>query len=568
MAEISGGREVKHLGWGLPVLIGAALRYWGIGFGAPLTSNLYIRPDESLVIVSGAMGTPSTYAYPAFFLELSALIFRLMGGDPANGFGLDPTPYYLAVRIMAALFGSATVVLVYLIARRVMDGPWPAVAALAYAVSPLAVRDAHYAVTDIPSVFFQTAVVWFALRYVDAEAGRAAREFWLAALALGLSMNTKYAGVLLATVLITAVWMRIKRTGEAPVWGRAAGAAAGLAILFAALNPFLLMNFARAWKEIWSIVEVLYLWQPGDPPWTVTHALWQVVKPLGQGSGGWTGAALAMGAACYAAWKRDKPLLLIAQPALSTFLVLLPFQHTVPYRYLLPALPCIAILAVTVFARLPRLPKPVVLGLAIAALAGVEGTTSARLVRLLGKPDSRSIAGEWIQQNISRDVPVVWFGGPECEPQFAESPESVQRRIEFAYRRYGAFSGAIVSAPYKMMRDARQRAGVTGWEVHRNPPEAGLPAREFAMVTSEYPLRMTHYQLPVPAEALEDTHPPQFFPALRQEAGKCDEFELDLIDAWFLPFRPLGCVERPGPNLTVRRVRVRQDAPLNGRRGP
>ncbi len=551
---------MRHLTWGLPVLIGAILRYWGIGFGAPLTSNLYIRPDESLVIVSGALGIPSTYAYPAFFLELSALVFRLMGGDPATGFGLDPTPYYLAVRIMAALFGSATVLLVFLVAKRVLDGPWPAMAAMVYAVSPLTVRDAHYAVTDIPSVCFQTAVVWFALRYIDAEPARAAREFWLAALALGLSMNTKYAGVLLATVLISAVWMRTKRTGEAPPWGRLAGAAGGLVALFAAINPFLIMNFARAWKEIWSIVEVLYLWQPGDPPWTLSFALWQVVKPLGQGSGGWTGAALAVAAMGYAAWKRDQFLLLIAQPVVSTFLVLLPFQHTVPYRYLLPALPCIAILAVAVFARLPKLPKPLLLGVAAVALIGVELTTSVRLVWLLGKPDSRSIAGDWIQNNIPRTLPIVWLGGPECEPQFIESAESVQRRIEFAYRRYGQFSGAIVSAPYEMMRKAKQEAGVSGWEVYRNPPPDQLPAREFAMVTSEYPLRMTRFKLPVAAGELEDLRPAQRFQALRQEKGVCDDFELDLIDAWFLPFRPLGCVERPGPNLTVRWVRTQVGA--------
>ncbi|HNY40151.1 MAG TPA: glycosyltransferase family 39 protein [Bryobacteraceae bacterium] len=552
---------MKHLGWGIPVLIGTLLRYWGISFGAPLTSNLYIRPDESLVIVSGALGVPSSYAYPAFFLELSALIFRLMGGDPATGFGLDPTPYYLAVRAMAALFGSATVVLVYLIARRVLDGPWPMMAALVYAVSPLAVRDAHYAVTDIPSVFFQTAVVWFALRYVDAEPGRAAREFWLATLALGLSMNTKYAGVLLATVLITGVWMRTKRTGEAPPWGRLTGAACGLVVLFSAINPFLLMDFTRAWKEIWSIVRALYLWQPGDPQWTLTYALWQVAKPLGQGSGGWAGAALAVAGMGYAVWKRDKTLLLIAQPGLSTFLVLLPFQHTVPYRYLLPALPALAILAVAVFARLPKLPRPVAIVGAALLLAAVEVTTSARLVWLLAEPDSRSLAGDWIQRNVPKSVPIVWLGGPECEPQFIESPESAQRRIEFAYRRYGPFSGAIVSAPYEMMCKAKREAGVKGWEVYRNPLKNELPAGEFALVTSEYPLRMTKFALPVASSELIDLRPAQTFPALRQEEGSCDEFELDRIDAWFLPFRPLGCVLRPGPNLVVRWVHFRPGAP-------
>jgi len=80
------------------------------------------------------------------------------------------------------------------------------------------------------------------------------------------------------------------------------------------------------------------------------------------------------------------------------------------------------------------------------------------------------------------------------------------------------------------------------------------------MVTSEYPLRMTRFKLPVAAGELEDLRPAQRFQALRQEKGVCDDFELDLIDAWFLPFRPLGCVERPGPNLTVRWVRTQVGA--------
>ena len=558
---------MRHWAWLVPALLGGALRYWGISFGAPITSNLYIRPDESLVIVSGAIGQPSTYAYPAFFLQFANLLFRLMGGDPAIGFGLDPTPYYLAVRCAAALFGTATILLVYLIARRVLSGNWPFLAALTYAVSPLAVRDAHYAVTDIPSVFFQTAVVWFALRYLDAEPQRASREFWWAAAALGLSMNTKYAGVLLVTVLISAVWMRSKLTAEAVPLGRLAAAAVALAAAFAVFNPFLLMNFERAWKEIWSIVRVLYLWQPGDPSWTLPSALWQVVKPLGQGSGGWTGAALAMAAIAFAARKRDIPLLLIAQPVLSPFLVLLPFQHTVPYRYLLPALPCIAILCAAVFDRLNRLPRPLVWTSAILLLVGVEITTSVRLVRLLGETDSRSLAGEWIRHNVGRDTPVVWLGGPECEPQFTESAASVQRRIEFAYRRYGPVSGAIVSAPYQLMLKAKWASGAMGWEIYRNPPAGELPASEFVLVTSEYPLRMTRYTLPVVAERLQDLRPAQKFPALRREQNGCGNLELDLIDAWFLPFKPLSCVERPGPDVTLRFVRTSgvEDAPASRR---
>lgn len=541
--------------WVGPLLLGAALRFRGITFGWPLLSNLYIRPDESLVVVSGVMGAPGTYAYPAFFLEIASALFRLMSAHPRTAFGLDPSPYFVAMRLVAALFGSLTILLVYLVARRVVSEGWAGLAALVYAVSPLAVRDAHYAVTDIPSVFFQTAVLWFALRYVDAPAGRAAREFWYAAAALGLSMNTKYAGVLLVSVLMSAVWMRARQSGEGLPWKRAAGAAFLLAAMFAAVNLSLLRNWPRAWEEIWSIVNALYFWQPGDPRWTLTHALWQVAKPLGQGAGGWLGMALGLAGMAYAAWRKEPKLALIAQPVVATFLILLPFQHTVPYRYLLPALPGIAVLSVAVLARARRWRLAVMV--TAVALLGPGAWTSVRFVELLATEDSRSVAGAWIREHVPSGVPVVWLGGPECEPQFMESAASVGRRIEFAYRRYGPFSGAIVSAPYILMEKARREAVTRGWEVYRNPPPGEVPAGEFVLVTPDYPLRMARYKLPFAEERMETLGPAQTFAALRQDSSGCRDFELDLIDAWFLPFRPLECVERPGPNLTVRRVRVR-----------
>ena len=222
----------KNLLWLAPLLLGGALRFRGITFGWPLTSNLYIRPDESLVIVSGVTGAPSTYAYPALFLEIATVLFRMMGGDPATRFGLDPSPYFVALRCVAALFGTLTIALVYLLARRVLSGAWPMLAALIYAVSPLAVRDAHYAATDIPSVCFQTAVVWFALRYVDAPPGRASREFWCAAPA-GPSMNTKYAGAAAQRAALRSL-MRARQWRAAL---RRFGGRGGLLRIVAAVNP-------------------------------------------------------------------------------------------------------------------------------------------------------------------------------------------------------------------------------------------------------------------------------------------------------------------------------------------
>lgn len=553
----------RHAYWLIPLLAGAALRYWGISFGAPILSNLYIRPDESLVIVSGVefarhLGTPGTYAYPALFQQMAALLSHLINSDPAHAFGLDPTPFYLAVRALAAAFGTATILLVYLIARRFLDRPWSALAALAYALSPLAIRDAHFAVTDIPSVFFQTSVVWFALRYLDAAPARARRELWLAALALALSMCTKYAGLLLASVLFTAAWLRARQRAEPFPWFFVGKLCAVAAVIFAAVNPYLFIHWNQAWEEIWSIVEVLYLWQPGDPAWNLPYALWQLVKPLRHGIGGWLGLAAGIAAIFHAAHRRDSRLLLVAQPVISTFLILLPFQHTVPYRYLLPVLPALAVLITVFLLRInPRLPLAGAAALFLLLIP--QAGTAVGFVRLLARQDTRSQAGAWLQAHVSQSIPIVWFGGPECEPQLQESPASAGRRIDFAYRRYGDISGAIVSAPYRLMKEAREKERRPGWELYRNPPAGEMPPGELYLVTPRYPLRMANFKLPVPESTLQSVGAPVTFNSLA--AGTWNGLELDLIDAWFLAFRPLDGVLRPGPNLTIRRMLYRPATP-------
>jgi hypothetical protein len=550
---------MKHLWWAVPVLAGSLLRFWGLSFGCPILSNLYIRPDESLVVVSGVelvknAGAPGTFAYPALFIEMVGLLYHVMSSNPPLQFGLEPTPYFIAARLLAALFGSATVLAVYGIARHVMSHPWACLAASTYAAAPLAVRDAHFGVTDIPSICFQTGVVWFGLRYLAANQKGKNRAFWFGAGALALSMTTKYAGLLLFTVFLSALWMGTQSRGERFPWRSLAAAVLVVALFFIVLNPYMILQAEKAWEEVWSILKVLYGWQEGDPPWSVASALKQIALPLRYGSGGWWGLAMAITAMGYGLWKRDPRLLLILQPVLSTFLVLVPFQHTVPQRYLLPALPSLAVLAVFLPQLMPRrLLRYSVAALLLFLTAG-QAWDSLRFVRLLAMEDTRTLAGRWIVNNVPKTRPILWLGGPECEPQFEESAASISRRIEFAYRRYGPTSGAIVSTPYLLLKDARQGRQESGWEVYRNPPIGQLPGSEFLLVTPDYPLSMAQYELPLPRGNLQTVGEVIRFRSIVD--GYKNDLELDPIDAWFLPFQPLEGLLRPGPEISIERVRI------------
>ncbi|HEX5140203.1 MAG TPA: glycosyltransferase family 39 protein, partial [Dehalococcoidia bacterium] len=109
-------------------------------------------------------------------------------------------------RRLSALFSAATVLLVFLIGRR-LYGDWAGVIASVFmAVSPLAIQHAHFYVVDPFLTFFMAATLYYALRIVQ-EGSWA--DFALAGLMLGLGMACKVTGVLLVPVLLLAALMRL-----------------------------------------------------------------------------------------------------------------------------------------------------------------------------------------------------------------------------------------------------------------------------------------------------------------------------------------------------------------------
>jgi 4-amino-4-deoxy-L-arabinose transferase-like glycosyltransferase len=126
----------------------AGVRLWGINFGLPA---LY-RPDED-VTVGRAMGIfhgildPHFADWPHLYFYVAAAWlapFRLIGlvQDQASG--------YFWVRVLDALLGSLTVLLVLEFGRRAYGWLAGFLGAAALAVAFLHVRDSHFATLDIP----------------------------------------------------------------------------------------------------------------------------------------------------------------------------------------------------------------------------------------------------------------------------------------------------------------------------------------------------------------------------------------------------------------------------------
>ena len=116
------------------VLVGAALRVTGIGFGDPFVYH----PDEWIIagpaMTMAATGdwNPHTFFYPSLLVDLEALVAGALhaigGGTLATGqpwlfeneIAADQFGYVLAGRLIVAILGTATILVVFETTRRLV----------------------------------------------------------------------------------------------------------------------------------------------------------------------------------------------------------------------------------------------------------------------------------------------------------------------------------------------------------------------------------------------------------------------------------------------------------------
>lgn len=505
---------------------GVILRLWGLTFGFPILSNLYIRPDESLVVASAVQfferaGHPGFFAYPALMIEICALLYSLV----PRTFAEDPSIYFLIPRALSVAAGSLTIVAIYAIGVRLSDNRSGLIAAALYAYSPLAARDAHFGVTDSLLVLLITMSLLQSLR--------TGRKVFLLGVIYGLACSTKYTALLAAPAV---AWPLLRRLRFKDV-AIAAAVAAGT---FICLNPYAFLDPGSRTKVL-EILYVLFKHQPGDAVWSLSSAIGQILRPLDFGPGSYIGLILALPAVLVVRSTGTMALIMLIGGFAGA---LLPFQHGVPYRYLLPLLPPISLLAGLTLSRIPSGSAAALITLLIAAPgARIAWETNDRL----GRTDTRTLAGEWIARHTRVDVPVVICGGPEAEPQLRESAVSIARRVAYVHRIYGESSGDIVSIPYELMK-----SGAGTREIYRNPEREEIRSAEAIVVKTQYPNGMGNCDPTVGSRFTGQVlRREAFSPLLPAQTP----WVLDTVDAFFLPLRPLDSVVRPGPQITIEHLR-------------
>jgi len=190
--------------------LAAALRFWTLGSGLPYL----VGADEPDIMVrvlhmmqKGDFDPHGFFDYPTltFYMQVAVASARFLTGAMAGEWtNLDhvwPGDFYLWARGLTALMSVLTVYVVYRAGLR--WGTLTAiVAALAMAVQPQLVREAHYALTDTPLTFFIALTLLLSL--CACETGRL-RWFILAGAVAGLAAATKYNGGLAIVMPLAAI---------------------------------------------------------------------------------------------------------------------------------------------------------------------------------------------------------------------------------------------------------------------------------------------------------------------------------------------------------------------------
>lgn len=359
--------------------------------------------ERAVHIIKTGDFNPHFFDYPSLYIYLQALvaiprfIWGALSGEWSTLASAPTSAFYVWARAVTATLGTATVYLVYRCARR-WDEPTALVAAGIMAVVPLHVRESHFALTDVPVTFF-VALTW--LLSLAAHRRPAAWRFVVAGAAAGLATATKWNAVfaiVMPLLACTAPVMRRSRLQAVAIVGGACGAAFLIATPYTVLDlPAFLDGFARlaaAYKGP----------SPAQAP-AITYA-----KHL-RNAVGWPAVLFGVAGLLLAIVRivrgpdRTQWALAILFPVV--YYVFIARQHIVFARYLLPAVPFVAVLGAAAIvaawrwigARSPR--AALVVAAVLVAAAVVPGAATAlQFDQEISRTWTSELAYRWILNNV------------------------------------------------------------------------------------------------------------------------------------------------------------------------
>ncbi len=220
MPENSAARRWEYIPLACLLLVTFGLRLSEIFWGIPPFDDSYYHPDEPK-LVWGAYRFPAEIVdrldlrYPTGLHSLGGLLtwpakklVEAQGGDSYKA-------VYLGGRVISVLLGTASVLLVYLLARKRYGQVVGLAAASALAFSLLHVTNSSWLTTDVATSFF--LALFLLLLEITLE--RRSIGWALAAgVALGMLVGTKYTGALAILPLVILIFDSHRPAGGGSLW--------------------------------------------------------------------------------------------------------------------------------------------------------------------------------------------------------------------------------------------------------------------------------------------------------------------------------------------------------------
>jgi hypothetical protein len=407
----------------LIISAGAAFRFYGLAWGAPY---YHFHIDEHFVFVGalemrtdffGAAESPKFFMYsplPMYVLIGVMSAYEAIFGPLDLNVPADGIRFMVMGRAISATLGTATIPLVFLIARRLAGSTAGLLAAALLAAGVLHLRESHFFTVDISMTFFVTLTWLLALRIADTGHWR---EYLSAGLALGGGLLSKYSAAFTAGVIGVAHLTTLRqlawpgRPGQWIRWVAIGILPLAVAVVtFLLLDPLVITHFEKFQQDIAEWVtrplsgETRPIWgaqftnvQP--QMYWFTNVLWWGLGPAFEIWG-----LVGLG---WLIWRRDRASLISAAFPIAYFLA--AGQSTMPFaRYGVPLVPALAVSAAVLTADLLSRERFRRLGLAAAFL--VLGSTSAYAVAYMNvyaAPDARLEASRYIERRIPAGAAVL-----------------------------------------------------------------------------------------------------------------------------------------------------------------
>jgi len=459
--------------------------------------------------------------------------WRLLGlvSDPASG--------YLGVRVLDALLGSLTVLLVFDFGRRAYGWLAGFFGAAALAVAFLHVRDSHFGTLDIPLTLACVAALYIAYRTIHA---RGARPLLINGIALGVAASLKYNGALVFAGIAAAQTLQAR--AELIRWPRLLGRLALIGVVgivtLALSSPFLVLDPGKTAHGIGYIFQHLGRATAPAIGWVqLSLALWYGIDPVL--------VLLAVIGVAYSAWRRQ-PADVIILTFLLVYFLLIGAGRSVFLRYADPMIPPLLLLGGRALAALMDLTdrgraRRLALAAALVLIAVAPLVHDVRYDLLIQETDTRTLAFDWLAQHVPA-------GGRAAVPYMA-GPAHDQAMIDSGEHSHGATDPYIAS-----FLDSRLETQYTIRELTRDDLQLtsldSFRKEGIVYVVIGYETPGTGCQALSPLEqTLRAQGPPL---ASFSPTNGCPDSVFDPIDTYYVPLAGYQGWVRPGPQIRIYRL--------------